>query len=50
MKWIDNNDNNDKYNNNRHISTEMINSKKTETIWDEYRLQSYICTWSANKY
>ena len=31
MKWIDNNDNDDKYDNNRHISTEIINSEKTET-------------------
>ena len=38
LKWMDNNDNDDKYNNNRHISTEIINSKKTETAWDEYRL------------
>ena len=33
MKWIDNNDNDDKYSNNRHISTEIINSEKTETSW-----------------
>ena len=33
MKWIDNNDNDDKYNNNRHIIT---SEKKTETTWDEY--------------
>ena len=40
MKWIDNNDNDDKYNNNRQISTEIINSEKTGTTWDEYRLQN----------
>ena len=38
LKEIDNNDNNDKYNNNRHISIEIINSKETETTWDQYRL------------
>ena len=31
------NDNDDKYNNNRHRSIEIINSVKTETTWDEYR-------------
>ena len=36
MKWIDNNDNDDEYNNNRHISIETINSEKSETTWDEY--------------
>ena len=36
MKWIDNNDNDDKYNNNRQISIEIINSEKTDTTWDEY--------------
>ena len=36
MKRIDNNDNDDKYNNNRHLSIEIINSEKAETIWDEY--------------
>ena len=36
MKWIDNNDNDDKYINNRHISIETINSEKTEFTWDEY--------------
>ena len=30
-------DNNDKYNNARQISIEIINFKKTETTWDEYR-------------
>ena len=35
MKWIDNNDN-DKYNNNRHKSIEITNSEKTATTWDEY--------------
>ena len=24
--------------------------EKTETTWDKYRLQSYICTWTLNKY
>ena len=38
MKSIDNNDNNDKYNNNRQISIEIISSEKSETTWDEYRL------------
>ena len=38
MKWVDNNDNDDKCNNNRHISIEMINSAKADTIGDEYRL------------
>ena len=38
MKWLDNNDNDNKYNNNRHISIEIIISEKTETTWDEYRL------------
>ena len=37
LKLIDNDDNNDKYNNNRHISIEIINFEKTETTWDEYR-------------
>ena len=36
MKEIDNNDNNDKYNNNRHISIEINYFEKTETNWDEY--------------
>ena len=36
MKRIDNNDNDDKYNNNRHLSIDIINSEKAETIWDEY--------------
>ena len=36
MKWVDNNDNDDKCNNNRHISIEMINSEQTETTFDEY--------------
>ena len=27
---------NAKYNNNRHISIEIINFKKTETTWDEH--------------
>ena len=40
MKWIDNNDNDDKYNNNRQISIEIINSEKTETTWDQCRLSS----------
>ena len=31
MKWINNNENDDKYNNNRHISTEIIDSERTET-------------------
>ena len=39
MKWIDNNDDDDKYNKNRHISIEIINSRKTETTWDEYITQ-----------
>ena len=38
LKWIDNNGNDGKYNNNRHISIEIINSEKTEITWDEYRL------------
>ena len=38
LKWIDTNDNDDKRNNNRHISIEIINSEKTEITWDEYRL------------
>ena len=38
LKWIDNNDNDDKYSNNRHISIEIIYSEKTEKTWDEYRL------------
>ena len=29
---------NDKYDNNRHIFIEIINSEKTETVWDKYRL------------
>ena len=33
-----NNDNNDKYNNNRHMSAKIIKSEKTETTWDVYRL------------
>ena len=36
MKWIDNDDKDDKYNNNRHISIEIINPQKTETTWDEH--------------
>ena len=36
MKWNDDNDNDDKYNNNRHISIEITDSEKTETTWDEY--------------
>ena len=28
----------DKYNNNTHISTEIINFEKTENTWDECRL------------
>ena len=36
MKWNDNNDNDDKYSNNRHISIEIVNSEKTETTLDEY--------------
>ena len=36
MKWIDNNDNDGKYNNNRHIFIEILNSEKTEPTWDEY--------------
>ena len=36
MKWIDNNDNDDKYNNNKHMSIEIINSEKIETTCDEY--------------
>ena len=36
MKWIDNNDHDDKYNNNRRISIGIINSEKAETTWDEY--------------
>ena len=36
MKWIDNNGNDDKYNNNWHVSIEIINSEKTETTWDDY--------------
>ena len=38
LKLIDNNDNDDKYNSNRHILIEIINFEKTETTWDEYRL------------
>ena len=38
MEWIDN-DNDDKCNNNRHIPTEIINSEKIETTWDEYILR-----------
>ena len=38
LKWIDNNDNNDKYNNNRYISIEITKFEKIETTWDE-------CTW-----
>ena len=38
MKWIDNNDNNDKYNNSKQISFDLISSEKTETIRDKYRL------------
>ena len=34
---IDNNDNNDKYHNNKHISIEIINFEKTGTTCDEYR-------------
>lgn len=30
-------DNNNNYNNNGHTSIEIINSKKAETVWDEYR-------------
>ena len=37
LKQIDNNDNDDKYNNNTHISTEIINPGKNKTTWDEYR-------------
>ena len=36
MKWIGNNDDDDKYSNNRHISIEIINTEKSETTWDEY--------------
>ena len=36
MKRIDNDDKDDKYNNNRHISIEIINPQKTETTWDEH--------------
>ena len=36
LKWIDNNDNDNKYNSNRHIFTEKINYEKTETSRDEY--------------
>ena len=50
MKWIGNNDNDDKYSNDRHISIEIINSEKTETTCYEYRLYSYICTLALNKY
>ena len=39
MKWIGNNDNDDKYSNNRHISIEIINTEKSEATWDEYILQ-----------
>ena len=38
LKEVDDNDNNDKYNNNRQISIEITDSEKTETTWDEYRL------------
>ena len=38
MKLIDNDDNDDKYNNNKQISIEIISSEKSETTWDEYRL------------
>ena len=38
LEQIDNNNNNDKYNNNRHKCIEKIDSKQTETTWDEYRL------------
>ena len=31
MKGIDNNDNDEKYNNNKHMSIEIINSEKIET-------------------
>ena len=34
---MDNNDNNDKYSNNRHISSKIVNFEKTATTWDEYR-------------
>ena len=38
IEKIDNNDNNDKYNNNRYnISSETVNFEKTETSGDEYR-------------
>ena len=36
MKGIDNNDNDDKYNNNKHMSIEIVNSEKIETTCDEY--------------
>ena len=32
MKWTDNDDNDDKYNNNRHTSIEIINSEKLKLL------------------
>ena len=37
MKKVDNNDNDVKYNSNRHLSIEIINFEKTETTCDECR-------------